>query len=154
MYNKYKHTLSGEQFNVGTFTIKPFKVPHTNTDGTDCENYGFLIYSKHTKEKMLWVTDCVYIAYKFPPCDYICVECNYIDVEDYSQELKYNNVVVESRRLRSHLSLNHCIDFLKLQDLSKTKYIKLLHLTKSQGIIEDEIKERFNKEFPKMEVII
>ncbi len=153
-YKGLMHTLDGSQFTAGSFIVKPFKVPHANSDGTPCENYGFLIYSKATKEKMLWITDCAYIENKFPPCDYYCVECNYIDVEDYSGELEYINQAVERRRLNSHLSLNRCIDFFKKQDLSKAKFIKLLHLTKTQGIIEDKIRERFSEGFPGIEVII
>lgn len=153
-YERYKNIIDGSQFNVGTFKIKPFKVPHTNSDGMPCENYGFLIYSTVTKEKMLWITDCGYISNKFPACDYICVECNYIDVEDYSKEIEYLNKITEKRRFFSHLSQNNCIKFLKMQDLSKIKFVKLLHLTKSQGIIEDSIRDRFAKEFPNMEVQI
>ncbi len=153
VYEDALHMIDGSQFTVGSFIVKPFKVPHANSDGTPCENYGFLIYSKVAKEKMLWITDCAYIENKFPPCDYYCVECNYIDVEDYSGELEYINQAVERRRLNSHLSLNRCIEFFKKQDLSKAKFIKLLHLTKTQGIIEDKIRERFIEEFPEIEVI-
>lgn len=153
-YKGIMHTLDGSQITVGTFIVKPFKVPHTNSDGSPCENYGFLIYSRCTGEKMLWITDCAYIENKFPPVEYICIECNYIDVDDYSSELDYINPAVEKRRFSSHLSLNRCVDFIKNQDLSKVKFIKLLHLTKNQGIIEDEIKARFAKEFPEIEVIV
>lgn len=145
---------SGKQFKVGTFIVKPFDVAHTNSDATLCKNFGFLIYSTITKEKMLWITDAAYIESKFPPMDYICIECNYIDVDDYSDELQFVNSFVEQRRVRSHLSLNRCIQFLKQQDLSKIKEIHLLHLTESQGDIYNYIYNRMNKEFPKIKFII
>lgn len=145
---------SGNQFKVGTFVIKPFSVEHANSDGTSCDNLGFLIYSKETKEKMLWITDAAYIQSRFPAMDYICIECNYLDIEDYSTELEYVNSFVESRRFRSHLSLNRCVDFLRKQDLSKTKEIRLLHLTESQGDIYNIIYNRMNKEFPGIKFII
>lgn len=145
---------SGKQFNVGTFIVKPFNVEHINSDGTPCENLGFLIYSTVTKEKMLWITDASYIECRFPPMDYICIECNYIDVEDYSKELEYTNKAVEKRRFNSHLSLSRCIDFLKKQDLSKVKEVRLLHLTKSQGEIKDEILSKMHGEFPSINFII
>ena len=126
---------SGKQFSAGTFIVKPFDVAHTNSDGTPCKNFGFLIYSTVTKEKMLWITDASYIESRFPPMDYICIECNYIDVDDYSNELEYVNQFVEKRRFTSHLSLSRCINFLKMQDLSNIKYIRLLHLSESQGNI-------------------
>ena len=154
VYNDNVSFFDGSQFKVGTFVVKPFKVPHTNTDGSPCDNSGFLIYSTATKEKMLWVTDCAYITQKFPPLDYICIECNYVDVEDYSKEAAFTNIPLESRRVQSHLSLNRCVDFLKKQDLSKIKFVKLLHLTHHQGIIEDVIRERLAKEFPSLKIII
>lgn len=156
-YKRYYHTIENlKQIDVGTFKIVPFRVKHTNSDNTECENYGFLIYSSETKEKMLWVTDCAYINNTFPALDYICIECNYIDVEDYFEELEYIQVAVEKRRLNSHLSLNRCISFLEKQDLSKIKYIKLLHLTKNQGNIYNIILDKFksNDKLKNIEVII
>lgn len=145
---------AGKQFKVGTFIVKPFDVAHTNSDSTPCKNLGFLIYSTITKEKMLWITDAAYIESKFPPMDYICIECNYIDIDDYSEELQFVNSFVEQRRVRSHLSLNRCVQFLKQQDLSKIKEIHLLHLTESQGDIYNYIYNKMNKEFPGIKFII
>lgn len=145
---------SGKQFRVGTFIVKPFDVAHVNSDGTPCQNLGFLIYSAITKEKMLWITDASYIESRFPPMDYICIECNYIDVDDYGNELQYINPFVESRRLRSHLSLDRCVEFLKQQDLSHIKEVRLLHLSESQGKIEETITNRMHKEFPSVKFVI
>lgn len=137
-----------------TFIITPFKIPHINSDGTECPNYGFLIGSIATKERMMWATDCSYIEQKFPPLDYICIECSYIDIEDYSNELEYINQFVEKRRLNSHMSLNRCIDFLKNQDLSKCKEVRLLHLTKSQGNIKPIILNKMKENFPNIKFVI
>lgn len=145
---------AGKQFNIGTFLIKPFDVAHVNSDGTRCENLGFLIYSTVTKEKMLWITDASYIESRFPPMDYICIECNYIDVDDYSSELQFVNTFVEGRRLRSHLSLDRCVEFLRQQDLSRIKEIRLLHLTESHGDIYNIIYNRMKKEFPNIHIVI
>lgn len=145
---------SGRQFTVGTFIVMPFNVAHVNSNGTDCPNLGFLIYSTVTKEKMLWITDASYIESRFHPMDYICIECNYIDVDDYSNELEYVNQFVEKRRFTSHLSLSRCINFLKMQDLSNIKYIRLLHLSESQGNIYNIILGRMKCEFPDIQFII
>lgn len=139
---------------IGTFIIKPFLVPHTNSDGTDCPNYGFLICSTYTREKMLWATDCSYIEQKFPALDYICIECSYLDVDNYADELEYINQFVEKRRLNSHMSLNRCIEFLSNQDLSKCKEVRLLHLTKSQGNIKDIILDKIQKKFEGIKFVI
>ena len=144
---------AGKQFNVGTLIVKPFNVAHVNSDGTPCENIGFLIYSTKTKEKMLWITDASYIESRFPPMDYICIECNYVDIEDYANELEFVNTFVEGRRLRSHLSLDRCVEFLKQQDLSRVKEIRLLHLTESQGDIYNIIYSRMKNEFPDIKFV-
>lgn len=152
---KWLHSFNdNEHLKAGTFVIQPFNVPHINSDGTDCPNYGFLIGSIHTKERMLWVTDCSYIEQKFSPLDYICIECSYVDVDDYSEELEYINQFVEKRRLNSHMSLNRCIEFLSNQDLSKCKKVRLLHLTKSQGNIKNTILSRLKLKFPDIEFVI
>lgn len=145
---------AGEQFNLGTFVVKPFNVAHVNSDGTDCPNLGFLIYSTVTKEKMIWATDASYIENRFPPVEHICIECNYLDIDDYLDELEYLNGFVEKRRVRSHLSLNRCVDFLKQQDLSRIKEIRLLHLTESQGNIYTIINNRMKQEFPGVKFVI
>lgn len=145
---------AGKQFKIGTFIIVPFNVVHVNSDGSDCPNLGFLIYSTVTKEKMIWATDASYIENRFPPLDYICVECNYVDIDDYLDELEYLNGFVEKRRVRSHLSLNRCVDFLKQQDLSRIKEIRLLHLTESQGYIYNIIYNRMKQEFPGVKFVI
>lgn len=144
----------GDQFQIGTFCIKPFPVAHTNTDGNECENSGFLIFSTKTKEKLLWITDANYVENKFPPVDYIAIECNYVDIEDYADELQYVNNMLEKRRLRSHMSLNHCIQFLQAQDLSKNKWVKLLHRTKSQGNIEKIMLEKLKAKFENINFIL
>jgi phosphoribosyl 1,2-cyclic phosphodiesterase len=144
----------GKQFQVGTFIIKPFKVEHCDSDSEPCPNAGFFIYSTVDKEKGIWCTDCSVIENKFPPLDWIAIECNYIDVDDYSDELDTVNAFVEKRRFNSHLSLNRCIQFLKKQDLSKCKQIRLLHLSKQQGKIEETIIARMHNEFSDMDFVI
>lgn len=143
-----------DQINIGTFIVKPFEVAHVNSDGSDCQNFGFLIYSKETKEKMLHITDAAYIKNKFPPVEYINIECNYIDIDEYINEMEYINATVEKRRFNSHLSLKRCVKFLKMQDLTKVKEIRLIHLTKHQGEIESEILKTMKKQFPSIKFII
>lgn len=149
---RYAYEIDGRQLNIGTFVVKPFDVPHMDTDGKPCENYGFLIYSKVTKEKMLWITDCAYIEHKFPPCDYICIECNYIDIDDYAKDAPYLNMAVESRRVQSHLSLHRSIAFVKRQNRTKLKQIRLLHISKSHGNIKNIMLSEFKKKFPHIDI--
>ena len=136
-----------KQFEIGTLLVVPFDLPHLNADGSNCPNFGYLIYSTVTKERLLYATDCMYIPHRFPPCEYYMVECN------HSEDIENDHRIpaVELRRLKSHMSLNTAIDFLKAQDLSKCKAIYYIHLSNT-ACNEQEIRERVG-EFGK-EVII
>lgn len=148
----FKHL---EQFQIGTFIIKSFPVAHTYNDGEPCDNAGFIIYSTETKEKMLWITDASYIEYRFPVIDYICIECNYIDIDDYGDKIQYINKFVEKRRFNSHLSLNRCIQFLENQNLIDVKEIRLLHISHSQGKnVEKVILEKLQERFPNVKFVV
>ncbi len=130
-------------FYTESFSFIPLEMKHANNDGTLCECFGFLIMDKDTGEKMLWATDTQYIKNCFSPLDFYCIECNYIGEEDYFYNIDYFNKPVEKRRLGSHMSLETCIKFLKMQDLSKCKEIRLLHL--SHELTDDDKKIIFKK---------
>ena len=126
-----------KQFVVGTFVVVPFDLPHTNADGTECKNFGYLLYSTVTKERLLYATDCMYIPHRFPPLDYIMLETNYTDDVENDHRIP----AVELRRFKSHMSLNTAVDFLKAQDLSKCKAIYCIHLSNA-ACKESEIRRR------------
>lgn len=112
-----------------SFLIKPIEMQHTNSDGTPCECFGFLILDKSTGEKMLWATDTQFIKNRFSPLEYYCIESNYFEQDDYNDEIDYITKSVEQRRFQSHMSFESAVKFLKMQDLSKCKEIHLLHLS-------------------------
>lgn len=134
-----KPVKHNESFNINTFFIKPFSVPHTNLDGEECLNFGYLIYSKNTKEKALYVTDCHYIPYRFPACQYYFIEINYDEIEDKKFD------IVKKRRLRSHQSLNTAMLFFKKQDLSKCKAVYPIHISENSNNIKKHIKRELKK---------
>jgi len=109
--------------------VKPFPLIHTHSNGEPCEIYGFLIKEISTGETLLWATDTQYIPQKFPPCDIYALECNYSEVDNYIEDGKYINTIVEKRRLVSHQSLQSVVEFLKKQDLSKCREIHLIHIS-------------------------
>lgn len=128
--NEQVHYFSNNRkIELDGFVVVSLEMIHTNSDGTPCECYGFLILDKSTGEKMLWVTDSQYIKNKFPPLDFYCIECNFFEQNDYEGELDYIEKSVEQRRVQSHMSFESCVKFLKQQNLSKCKEIHLLHLS-------------------------
>lgn len=141
------------------FDIKTVEMVHTNSDGTPCECYGFLIREKSTGEKMLWATDTQYIKSRFPPLDFYCIECNFFEQNDYYEELDYIEKSVEQRRVQSHMSFESCVKFLKQQDLSKCKEIHLLHLStkmdnKERNSVVKKMKRALKKELERKDVQI
>lgn len=129
-----------EHLSISTpgFLIMPIEMCHTNNDGTECECWGFLIGDKSSRQKMIWATDTQYIGYKFLPLEFYCIEANYFEQDDYEGGLDYIEKSVEQRRFQAHMSFESAVKFLKMQDLSKCKEIRLLHLSSSM----DETKRK------------
>lgn len=91
---------------------------------------GFLIVSKKTGDRLLYFTDTFYVKYRFKDLTHIMAECNY-----GIEELKYNigigslPIGLAPRLFKSHMSLEHLLQMLKANDLTKLKQIYLLHLS-------------------------
>ncbi len=112
-----------ETFQIGTWTVLPFDAVHDAA-----EPLGFLLASGG--DKMLFLTDSAYCRYRFNGLTEIAIECNYdLDV------LKTNVIAgvvdheVKRRTLRSHMSLQTCLGFLRANDLRRVRQIWLLHLS-------------------------
>ncbi len=121
-----------EEFNIGTFRIMPFDVQHDAP-----EPLGFLITSFATGEKLLYFTDTYYIKYKFNGLNYIMGECNY-SMNLIENSVKRGDIPAElaPRIVKSHMSLEHFLDFLRANDLSQVKQIYLLHLSANNSDAE------------------
>lgn len=120
--NPYYHTVK-----IGTFSVKPFMVHHDAA-----EPVGYLIESKATGEKLLFVTDTYYIDYTFDGLTHVMVEANFSAESLANSE----NDPRRSRLRHSHMSIENCIELLKANDLSRAKEIWLIHLSSSNGDIE------------------
>jgi phosphoribosyl 1,2-cyclic phosphodiesterase len=120
-----------EQFQIGTWTIKPFDVQHDVS-----EPFGFLLMNQ-IGEKLLFATDTYYIKYLFQDLTHIMVECNY-SLKILNENIQAGRVpkVMQDRLLKSHFSLEHVKDFFKENDLSKVQEIWLLHLSDSNSNAE------------------
>lgn len=113
------------EFVVSTFKILPFDVEHDVP-----EPLGFLCTSMATAEKLLYFTDTYYLKYKFQGLTHIMAECNF-SYEGIRDSVEAGRISIElvPRLLKSHMSLEHLLDMLKANDLSKVQQIYLLHLS-------------------------
>jgi phosphoribosyl 1,2-cyclic phosphodiesterase len=110
---------------IGTFWVAPFTVHHDAA-----EPVGFLIHSKITGDRLLFMTDSYYTDYRFSGLTHIMIEANYSkqDLNDAVEDGRTQQGL-KKRLYNSHMSLEHCIEMLKANDLSKVKQIYLLHLS-------------------------
>lgn len=126
---------------IGSFNVTPFKTIH------DCKDpLGFIVYSKVTKETLLFATDTAYIPYMFSDLNYIMIECNYdLDILNENVEKGLISQERKNRLLQSHFSLGHCKEFLLANDLSNVYAIYLLHLSN-----ENSDAEKFKREISEL----
>lgn len=137
--HRYKTIRHGQQFTVGTFDILPFDLVH------DVTNTGWLCQSRATGEKLVYVTDTMYLPYRFQGVNFWMIEVNNIqrcldeNVErgDLDRNLKH-------RIQRSHLSLSTVLDIFRANDMTKTDAIYLLHLSDNNSD-EAEIRDAIQK---------
>lgn len=115
-----------KKFTLGGFTILPFDCQHTNNDGSECPNLGFLIEHKKLG-KILFATDTYYLKYTFKDIKHILIECNY--TEKYLDEIPE----YRARVLKSHMSLETLKETLRTWDLKNTECITLIHLSSDNG---------------------
>lgn len=128
--------VANKSVGIGSFTVIPFETQHDAEDP-----FGYLLYSKITKEKLLFATDTYYIKNQFRGLNYIMVECNYANDllrEDLTKTERL-------RLLQSHFELENVKKFLLATDLSKCKVIYLLHLSPRNS---DE--KRFKREIEEL----
>lgn len=124
-----------ESVRVGEFNILAF-----NTEHDALEPLGFLI--EYKDQRLLFATDTFYLRYKFNNLTHIAIECNYIkEVMEERLEKGLIQISRVSRTLKSHMSLESLIEFLKANDMTKVEEIHLLHLSDDNSIMDKIIKE-------------
>lgn len=110
----------GLPFRLGPFTVVPFRTFHDAV-----EPVGYLIAAG--RDQLVFATDTVGLAYKFPGVTILAVEANYDD-----EILSRNTRMPESRikRVRnSHMEINRLCNWLETLDLSDCRELWLLHLS-------------------------
>lgn len=121
--------LANSYFTVRIFdlTTSDNKWVHTNSDGSECPCYGFLI--EHPEMgKMLYITDCEFVKWRFGGINHILLGVNYdkdlIDNEDYA---KINHVY------RGHMSIDTACDFVKANNFKDLENVIMCHLSKNNA---------------------
>lgn len=130
--------------NMGEFTVKPFDLTtidgswtHTDANGEPCPIYGFLITHKEMG-RMLYITDCELIKWKFKDINHILLGVNYdrdlVDTDDP----KANHV------FRGHLSIDTACDFVKANYSDSLQNVIMCHLS-AENSDRDSFIEKMKK---------
>ena len=136
-YHAIRHR---EPFNVGGFEILPFDLVH------DVTNTGWLCQSRETGEKLVYVTDTMYIPYKFRGITHWLVECNNtLEAMEENVEAGTLNRGLKHRIQNSHMSLETLLDVFRANDMSKTEQIYLIHLSDANSR-EAEFRDKVARE--------
>lgn len=124
---------------IGEFEIKPFHVEH------DVPNVGFVIDSKLSGERLVFIIDTYYSKFTFDNMTHIVIECNHSEpklkeqLDKCFEDGKFDGHL--QRLWTSHMSIERLIEFFKSNDLSNVKEIHLTHLSKFNSD-EDLFKEK------------
>lgn len=115
---------AGRRSQIGKFGVMPFDILH------DCNQpFGFLI---HHEEMGLcaFITDTHYIPNTFKGLNQILIEANYEEriLKENLIDGKIDNMRYQ-RVIRSHMSLETCVEALKKNDLKGVQNIVLIHLS-------------------------
>lgn len=132
---------SCKSMNMGGFTVKPFDLTtidgnwtHTNADGTSCPIFGFLITHKEMG-RMLYITDCELIKWKFKGINHILLGVN------YDKDLIDRDAGKANHVFRGHLSIDTACDFVKANDSDSLQNVIMCHLS-SENADKDSFIEK------------
>lgn len=112
-------------FKLGSFTVMPFELKH------DVKNFGYLIHHPECGTTV-YITDTYYVPTTFKGLNNIIIEANF-DQEIIDQKLKIDKKFLRDRILKSHLSIEHCLNVLRANDLTAVNNICLIHLSESNS---------------------
>lgn len=130
--------------NMGGFTVKPFDLTtidgnwtHTDANGEPCPIYGFLITHKEMG-KMLYITDCEVVKWKFKGINHILLGVN------YDKDLIDRDTGKANHVFRGHLSIDTACDFVKANYSDSLQNVIMCHLS-SENSDRDSFIEKMKK---------
>ena len=128
----------------GDFIIQAFDLKtldgrwtHTNADGSECPCYGFLI-AHPEMGRMLYITDCELIKWKFKDINHILLGVNYDKDLIDTDNPKANHV------FRGHLSIDTACEFVKSNNSNDLQNVIMCHLS-SENADRDSFIEKMKK---------
>ena len=112
----------GKTYQVGNFRVTPLKVEH------DVECFAYLVHHLEMGT-LMFATDCWNLHQVVKGVSHYLIEANYQDeVLDESVRTGKTIQSMADRVRLSHMSLKHCVEYLKMCDAGKTaKTIMLIH---------------------------
>ncbi|MGF0096046.1 MBL fold metallo-hydrolase [Peptoniphilus sp. SGI.035] len=122
---------------IGSFKIKIFETVHDAK-----EPVGFYILNAKTDERLLFITDTMYVEGRFNNIDYLMIEVNYVK-ETINNNLNLDPIL-RKRIKENHMSLETALDFLKKCNLSRLKKVYVLHLSDANSdykVIKESLQE-------------
>lgn len=112
----------GKTYQVGDFRVTPLKVEH------DVECFAYLVHHPEIKT-LMFATDCWNLHQVVKGVSHYLIEANYQDdILDEAVRTGKTMPSMADRVRLSHMSLKHCVEYLKMCDAGKTaKTITLIH---------------------------
>lgn len=135
VFTPYNDEHAGMIKCFGNFTVNAFpltdkkgKFVHTNSDGSECVCYGFLV-NHPDMHNLVYVTDCSFVRWNFSKHNlhHILVECNYsADILNLDDENK-------SHVIQGHMSLDTTKEFIKANKTNFLETVTLCHLSRKNS---------------------
>lgn len=125
--NRYGGTIPAQEkkpVEIEGVIATPFIVPH------DVSCFGWQIDSTETKERLLYIVDAEYVKYRFKDVTHLMIEANH-SRELITERAKDGKLPVKlaERIIKTHMSIETALGFIRANDMSRIKQIYLLHLS-------------------------
>ena len=117
---------------INSFMAMSFAVPH------DVPCFGWLVDSTVTHERLVYIVDAEYVKYRFRGMTHLMIEANHSRerIMDRAKEGKLP-VKLAERIIKTHMSIETALGFIRANDMDKMKQIYLLHLSDGNSNAED-----------------
>lgn len=137
--NRQKTVEAGATFQIGNFKVIAFDVKHDAN-----EPFGYLIQHQDCG-KVLFLTDTYFCEYTFKGLNNVIIEANYSkEIINKKYGADSDKEFLRNRVLKSHFSLENCMDMLSANDLTNVNNIVLIHLSDTNSN-EREFKKQVEK---------